>query len=550
MRAAPCCLSLRRGAVVVLALAGTTGCDIVQGLSDAGAAIFPDDPTHVDAPGSLLAAGSFADLDFAGVWLGKGTIGFKLLARSPSADDDSLSVIGFTDGSVCRIERVGAYRSSYVAGPGEAMLAYLDGPGPRGTLRFADPDCRPLPAVVPDAALSSATLRDGRRLVLSGRDLLLVNAETGDVEPFETEVERVLTRSGGPFLVHAAGKLAVYDDEWRLLARHGEDVVTFGYLAFTSRVVFEDANGISVAFVGRDPTPVAPNACDLGFSSWQRLFVTFRMPCSGGHAVAYSPDRIETVDLGPDIDARHVEFWTEGAVPNQKLWVAHFRDFDAEQGVGTLLLRSEDGRDVTLGERAAPEWINPSATGKRGLALVNVDGEVGDLVRFDTSGGVRVVVDRALRQTDSVGMIAHFDGVAGDMGDMGNGDRFTVLLPRVPRDLYTYVNQGLSVGATFNDFDGHTGTLSRFTSSYLERETVATRVLHPRHGFIEALFPGMAWIRADGAAATGTLEYQNTELLYTATVSDGVASFLPTTEGLIYSVPYGERAGVWFAEAK
>jgi hypothetical protein len=275
----------------------------------------------------------------------------------------------------------------------------------------------------------------------------------------------------------------------------------------------------------------------------------FRVPCVDGNTVAFGVGAVETVDLGRDLDPRHAEFWTEGPLTDQKVWVAHFRDFDDSAGTGTLLLRAEDGRDVILGERAAPEWILPSASGEAGSVLLNVEGEVGDLVHFDVAGGVWTLAERVLRSNDGVGTIVNFDGEVGDLASVGSGV-FTILLSRVPRDHYTYTNRDLTIGAAVNDFDGRTGTLSRLTTSFDELETVATRVLHPQHGFIEALFPGMAWIRADGGGETGTLEYQNTSLVYTATVSEGVASFLPTTEGLIYSVPHGERAGIWFADAK
>ena len=181
---------------------------------------------------------------------------------------------------------------------------------------------------------------------------------------------------------------------------------------------------------------------------------------------------------------------------------------------------------------------------------MNVDGEVGDLVRFDVGGNVQVVAERTLRSSDGVGIIANFDGMVGDMGGLTSGGIFVVTLPRVPRDNYAYTDRDVTVGVAFNEFDGRTGTLSRFSSSYAELEPVATRVLHPHHGFIDALFPGMAWIRAGASGKTGTLEYQNTDLRFNATVSEGVASYLPTTEGLIYSVPHGPGAGVWFADAK
>lgn len=540
------------GSFAALLLAAmSSGCDIVQGLSDAGNAIFPPARTHVNAPGSLLAAGNFSELDYASVWFGEGVIGFKLLARTALPGDDSLSVIGFTDGSVCRVEHVGAYRTSGVASRRGVMLAYLDGPGPRGTLRFVDPECEVLPAVLPDATLSSVTTSDGRRVVLTGDNLVIVDASSGDVELLESAVERVTTRAIAPYLVQADGHLSVYDEDWQLLSRHGEGVVRFGYVSSSATIALEDANGIWIgAPTAKLLAPLSPTGCDVGFPLWQPQYVTFRAPCSGGNAVAFSVGTVTSLDLGPDIDTRHVEFWTTGTPGDQARWVAHFRDVDEEAGLGTLVLRSQDGRDLILGERAAVEWVQPSLSGTSGIALLNVSGEVGDLARFETNGSVELVAERALRTHDGTGMIVGFDGEVGDLVGATSMGGFALLLPRVPRENYMYVNRDATVGAAFNDFDGRTGTLSRFTGGGPERELVATRVLHPHHGFIEALFPGMAWIRAGADGETGTLEYTNSDLVYTATVSEGVASFMATTEGLIYAVPHGPGAGVWFADAK
>jgi hypothetical protein len=536
----------------LLLLASSSGCDIVQGLSDAGSAIFPDTPTYVDAPGSRLVAGNFSELDFASVWLAKGVSGFKLLARTPLPGDDSLSVIGFTDGRVCRIDHVGDYIvSELLVGSGAPMLSYLDGPGPRGTLRYADQNCELLPAVLPDATLSTVTTVDGRRLVITGSDLVLVDVATGAIEHLEREVAEVITRAGGPHLVRADGRLSVYNYDWSLRSRHGDGVVSVANVPENgSTIVFEDANGIwRESSITTDFFLLAQDGCDLGFPTRQQLFVTYRKPCEGGSVIAVGVESSTTFDLGRDIDPRHVEFWTEAARPD-KLWVAHFRDFDANAALGTLFLRSDDGSETLLGERSAPEHFWLPASGTSGFALVNVDGEVGDLVHFDTSGNVRVVAKRALRARETPAYIINFDGAVGDLAAVDSLGGITVILSKVPRSLFLYQDQSYTATVTLDDFDGRTGTLSRHWPDSRGRETIATHVLHPHHGFIETLFPGMAWIRAESSGNTGTLEYQNTELLYTAKVSEGVSSFLFTTEGFIYAVPYGESAGVWFAEAK
>jgi hypothetical protein len=54
----------------------------------------------------------------------------------------------------------------------------------------------------------------------------------------------------------------------------------------------------------------------------------------------------------------------------------------------------------------------------------------------------------------------------------------------------------------------------------------------------------------DEPSDTGRLDYRNLELQFTATVSEGVADYLSTPGGLIYSVPYGDGAGIWVVRSR
>jgi hypothetical protein len=63
--------------------------------------------------------------------------------------------------------------------------------------------------------------------------------------------------------------------------------------------------------------------------------------------------------------------------------------------------------------------------------------------------------------------------------------------------------------------------------------------------------PGAAYLASyDPQTGTGQLAYRNLELAFTATVSEGVSDYVSTTANIIYSVPFGEAAGIWVVRAR
>ncbi|HEV8550869.1 MAG TPA: hypothetical protein VGQ57_17605, partial [Polyangiaceae bacterium] len=117
--------------------------------------------------------------------------------------------------------------------------------------------------------------------------------------------------------------------------------------------------------------------------------------------------------------------------------------------------------------------------------------------------------------------------------------------------------------AWFSDYEGNSGTLSlaapnphlpgtddqRGGSPY-SATPIARGVYVNRHGFLNDL-PGFVYLtRFDEATRTGELDYSNTELGFSSIVSDGVADYEQPGSGLLYSVPFGEGAGIWLARAK
>jgi hypothetical protein len=138
----------------------------------------------------------------------------------------------------------------------------------------------------------------------------------------------------------------------------------------------------------------------------------------------------------------------------------------------------------------------------------------------------------------------------------------------VPRQRYAFsathpVAQFAGKMAWFQDLEGTEGTLSiaernpdspvvddQGLQPLYRSSAVAHGVHVTRNGFMNDL-PGLVYFtHFDLATRTGTLEYSNAELGFSATVSEGAADYVQPGTGLLYSVPYGEGAGIWLARAK
>jgi hypothetical protein len=54
----------------------------------------------------------------------------------------------------------------------------------------------------------------------------------------------------------------------------------------------------------------------------------------------------------------------------------------------------------------------------------------------------------------------------------------------------------------------------------------------------------------DVTTRTGRLEYRNLELRFTAKVNDGVSNYVVTHNEVLYTIPYGDDAGIWLVPGK
>jgi hypothetical protein len=566
--------------------AGAVACDVVQGFKHAGDALFPSVKTYLDAPGYRLVSGGYRDL----VLLTSSEL--FVLARSAKDDDQTLYSIRYAVPTPCSIPNVGRYWAGGSVDIGQAWIAYLHDASSRGTLSFSDTGCHVSPISLPDAELPYArvTPRDAEGELETDRLLLLVRSAGRLllVDPASSEEPKLLVEPADGLvtgvgkmnenLILSNGQLLVFDEDWNYLTTFAEGVVGLGQLG--DGVYFEDANGIQRATPTLrggmpviDVEVIAADGCELAFPAPSHHWLGFFSPCADQTLALYDESKKELTRpelsvpdprallLSPDPTASGTP-----ALDLDQLWAFFLRDIDYSSGTGTVVARSPAGDELVLGVHGALERTTLDKSGDFGLALVDLDGATGSLVRWEPDGTLTPLAANVLRegtgQSFADAMI-DWDGTAGTLAQVNGGNVYPVL-ERVPQRGFAYQDLHKRQ-ALFSDYDGENGTLSIGElacapgTTHCEREyyvphAIARGVHHPGHAFLDDttdFLPGIGFLdEYDVEHGTGRFQYRNLELGFTSVVSEGVSDFVFAGNGMLYAVPYGDGAGIWLARAK
>jgi hypothetical protein len=576
------------GARLALALAfvcALSGCDIVQGFQDAGDALFPPVKTYLDAPGYRLVSGGFRDMDLIA------SSELFLLARSSKEDATSLYSMRYADPRPCEIPDVGQFWAGGSRALDRAYIVYFSAENADRTLYIADEACRRSTFTLPRGELPPVALIEPpqpftsinpptRSLVLrSEGNLVILSADAESAEVIVEGAGPVLAGVGSGYFVYnvppvegAVGRVTAFDSLWRPIDSFGSGVRAWGVIG--GKLYYEDVLGISYA----EPAPgatkitsVDENACALGFPNPAQRWVTMHSPCDEKKLVLWDDRESKATELGFEADPWALRLVVPAHVPRpdpakDPLWAMLLRNIDWSLGVGELVIRNLEGVEHTLGTGAPLERATVNEDDTYGYALIDYDGTVGRLLRWLPDGNVEVLAEGALREGTGVSwapLIVDWNGVSGTAAHLVEG-RLERLLERVPRRKFSYKDIHGRV-ALMHDYDGAKGTLAMGTPTcpqgakdcsdrYYEPVTVARGVHHPDHAFLsqdEDFLPGIAFFTDfDDELGVGRFQYRNLELGFTSIVNEGVGEFLYAGNGLLYSVPFGERAGIWLARAK
>jgi hypothetical protein len=521
-------------ALAVLAL----GCDLEQGFRDTGRTLFPNQTTYIDAPGIVITRGRYRSLN-----LGRGTTPL-IFARSQDSEDASLYVFEFAGGGSCAMPGVGPFRI-WLGGP----LTYFEGE----TLHFANERCE----------VESLTLSGVGHPLFNPAPYFIVPTVEGQllrVLPREESVEEVVAGVRAVF-TYGTGQIVWAGDElvstsnWRELEPLAEGVTRV--VEDPSRIYFFEVDQtIYTADPRIVPRGVAPavfmlfeDACELsGSPGW----VYFYQPCEERRTKAFSTTFPTLVDLEADFDPRYLRVYID---ENGDPWAAALRAVDPATNLGTLFVLDPDGEEHEIGTSAALEmtalvseddvtWL---------LALVDVAGDVGRVVRFAADGAFEELATGVLRTGGLSSIVSDFDGMLGNYATLTDGS-FDVVAKRVPPRGFVQTNQGQTLISVFSNFDGATGTLTLGPGPVFRAgREVARGVPRSLHSFLEigAGIPGVAYLTDfDFERGFGSLGYHNYELDLTAPIRERVSDFLPGFGGVVYVVADGPDVGIWWARAR
>lgn len=545
----------------VASLFGVSACDIVQGFENAGDALFPPQKTYLETPGFRLAEGNFTRLN-----VGIGDELYLLARDANPGAEPALYSMRYVDPKPCKISGVGRYWSSGLPSEFPAQIAYLEGDERRGTLHFADARCKEHALTFPDAELP---LDEGAAglLILSGTDLLLVDPPKGTKKLIASGLQAMYMNGPGAHYLVVGGELRAYQlGSWDPIGSTGENVIAVRGLS--GAFYYEDSTGVhSVVTIVPAGMPllavkdIDPEGCRIGWVSGSAM--AYYSPCpepgtdlSTVPVSLYDASKERTthldyvadpyyfsIELDPEAHASDAKF-------DEDYWYYTIRN--PQEAGGTLIARSPAGEELVLGQSPRLERTRLDDSGEYGLAIVDASGEVGRLVRWQFDGTVETIATDVL--TSSGDLIVNWNGTVGDRARLDDDDELEILLEGVPRRDYEYQDQSRRWRAIFDESNGITGTLSIDSSgsrTFSKKRVIARGVRHPRHQFLDVVLPGIAYIsNYDIETDTGLLEYNNLELGFRGIISEGVSDFIPSGNGLLYAVPFGEARGVWIARAQ
>lgn len=553
----------------------SAACDLPQNLGDLGGSLLDPDTELLEIPGRQLASGHYSRLELDGSLESGGWI----VAKRHDLDSEAVSVISFTGDGQCDITDATDFQrvSSRVdvALPGLIAVQRPSGPDRGPTVEFVGFDCEPRLDPVEASSLPSVpfprSTPRGLLMLTSEGHLLLVDATRQTLEPIATNVRSGSSEGNRLWLLRGEGEtsdLVVYDSALEELATW-PDVAEHAVLGGWSEpnAAVRDAEGLHFVTVATgEKELIAEDGCQAVPLGNQVL--AYYAPCAErrlqlsipGHLIEREEDRV-TVEIGPDVTAPSevILNWqgkdsfalyqvnpASGTAPTGELRLAERLGYDPEEREDRSVLpearlsRSQvyvdwDGvsgtlmapRYTTREGRSVFEGLDPVAAGVAQLAggdvtsergvLIDYDGETGALVRFTRSGD------------------GEFDHVP--------------IAEGVPIQTQV-VDPGGAGFALVGDFAGRGGT------AYLVQGGAARAVgesaLPNTLRFLEDP-PALAYLAHDGSGATATLRAWLLEAELNVRVADQVSEYreLPwPSAGLLYAVPEGDRAGVWFARAR
>lgn len=572
-----CCLILGTGG---LALAGaTSGCDLADGLQEVGGSLANPDAALLDTPGRRLASGTYYRL------LVDGSLddGGHVIALRSDRGKAEAAIIPYLEGSSCNLEpAIGFERLSSridVELPGILSIQRAGDEGGRGTISFVDFNCKEVFEDLPQSTLPQiafpANDPDGLLALTAEGGLYLVNAVEQRLDLIAENVSIARTALDKLWTIED-GELVSRDSKFVELQRMGTAVTEFvlpggGAIA----VAFMDESGLNVYSEEDGVVHLSDTACSP--VAWGLDAIGYLDPCDSARLHGYTLGS----HLGSDTKFIHIEgpdgvteleralvFWGLGVNATEILFLSAGDEGNTLM-LGTIPTEAEESDGVvSLDTMILSE---DSASIRSGLLYTDWNGISGTLVEQERDDerktiGLKPVAEGVAQLPGAslfsyAGVLTNYDGMVGTLeflsrkNDVVSG---TVLAERVPVQSHSVEAETGRRAFIADSEDGVTGNLY-LTAEPTVGSTAAIKVKKVgEHAHIEtARFleqpRAVAYLARKPGDQYASLRVWLIESELSLTIHDRVSEYRTVpwpAPGILYAVPSGEDAGLWFSKAR
>lgn len=529
------------------------------------------DPTYLSLPGRRIAAGEgYSRVDVTGTDFEGAFVSGQITEED---DRFSLAITPLGGGETCNVGRIERFQfRAYQFGTQNRLpmaFSFVSTQGEERYLHFVNPSCEEWLAPLPSNGLPfwppvgpSESASSYLTLTRQG-DFLRVEPWSSETSAIARGVRAILVQKNKFWslekpqndLVDGAFGMVVRDDAYRQLGRV-DDVTEFVIAAEpVEQATFLRDDQVFAATLPRlkEVGPIASDACPPRFPRGYRgRGVSYFSPCEARTAKVYGVTR----ESDPADGSKSKEYELKTNATGQPAV------FFLEDRAVAFVATTDGGTPATrtlwagyLGEELEAIATSPALGGGTPLIgsvggefefLVDVEGELGRLVRWKPGTPLREIATDVLQCQDRLCLV-NFDGTTGDAVLISQGGSARRLASRVARDSIATSKNGVAMVA---DSDGERGTLFVGDTSGKNLEEIATGVAPGGYDFLGNL-EAIVYLRDfDTEAGTGIL---GVRVLGTGDTFDTGIRASEWRElawpqpGLLYVIPSGDRAGVWFA---
>ena len=574
--------TLVRLALPLACVLGASACDL-NGLVDIGDSLLDPDAALLDHPGRQLIKGHYSGLKIAG----SGDSGGYVLARHDGVDPPAVALVPFLKGDPCEYapafgyDRFSSRVDIELPGTISVQVDQNEQNAAFGTVRFIDYDCNEVIGEIPDTALPGPLFPGSEPFGMLARSgdgtLYLIDAKELERTVIAPHVDYGVVAGSFLFTLEA-GEIVVRDEDLKEVANIGSGVtalVATGGLRLP--LAYQDETGMHTWNEDDGETSLGEEGCSPWYVSTDT--VAYLDPCDERRlAVRASSDSVFGVqdsdglvtlrgpagaDLGsltmPAGNAQSPVSLTEMAIVTTP---------DAATKSGDLLALTiptdppTDEGDVQL--EAASLARNVTYTPQHGVYYKAYDGQRGTLLDFerDDDGRISGVVE-LLENVASLpyaspysymGVLANYDGEVGSLVRLtrkkdGTLDR-DLIGENVPLQKFVgdYKTEMVAYVSELDDEGFGILTIVDDLGPYQVAENVLVNQ-------IDSLDDPQGVVFTSPSDVSGAFELHawlveaELDLMIHDAASEYIAIPWPSP-GVLYAVPEGDDAGLWFAKAR